>query len=138
MVRMNTDRHKRLQRPTSMFSAAMLWLAAVMSVLGGAQSVSPLDFASASQSAPNAARSGDVPAQRSTAQSTSLRFALLSEHALEAASVSGFDGHDPAVLPEFELGLPVQLAAHGDAVVAAVSAPASTTGFRARAPPILA
>ncbi len=135
---MNPDRHTRLQRPTSILSAAMLWLAAVMSVLGGGQGAALLDLPASGQSAPNAARSGDVPAQRSTAQSTSLRFALASEHALEAASVSGFDGHDPALLPEVELGFTAQLAAHGDAFVAAVATSASTTGFRARAPPILA
>lgn len=132
------DRHTRLQRPTSILSAAMLWLAAVMSVLGGGAGSAPLDRPMAGQPAPNAVRSGAVPTQRSTAQSTSLRFALLSEHALEAASVSGFDGHEPALAPQLDLGLPVQLAAHGDKRVASLSTPAPATGFRARAPPILA
>jgi len=138
MTPMNPDRHTRLQRPTSMLSAAMLWLAAVMSVFGGNVGGVPLDRPVAGQPAHNAARSGALPTQRSTAQSTSLRFALLSEHVLEANSVAGFDGHDPALAPEAGLVLPVQIAAHGEAFLAAVYIPTSTTGFRARAPPILA
>jgi hypothetical protein len=135
---MKPDRHRLLQRPTSILSAAMLWLAAIMSAVGGG--VSPLDLPGSGQSVSgqNSARSGTVPAQRSTAQSTSLRFVLSSEHALEAASVSGFDGHDPALTPEIALDLPVWLAAHGERRVASVSTPASAAGFRARAPPILA
>jgi hypothetical protein len=135
---MSPDRHTRLQRPTSILSAAMLWLAAVMSVLGGGQVVSPLDLPTSGQSAPNAARSGAVPTQRSTAQSTSLRFALLSEHVLEATSAAGFDGHDPALAPQLELHIPALSAADGEQRATAISVPAPPAGFRARAPPILA
>jgi hypothetical protein len=116
----------------------MLWLAAVMSVLGGGVGGAPLDRPMAGQPAPDATRSGAIPTQRSTAQSTSLRFALLSEHALEAATASGFDGHAPALAPAIALDLPVWLVAHGEKIAAAIATPASTTGFRARAPPILA
>lgn len=134
---MNPDRHRRLQRPTSILSAAMLWLAAVMSAVG-VQGVSPLDLPGSASSVQSSARSGAIPVQRSTAQSTSLRFALLSEHALEAATASGYDGHAPALAPAIALDLPVWLVAHGEEIAAAIATPASTTGFRARAPPILA
>lgn len=135
---MSPQPHKARQRPTHILSAAMLWLAAVLSLAAGVQQVVPLDVGQSRQASSNAARAGDVPAQRSTAPSLQSCLALLSERSLEALPASGFDGPEAAILPHLGLDLPVHAAGRGDSPLPSIALPARPAGFRARAPPILA
>ncbi len=116
----------------------VLWLAALLSAMAGAQPVAPLDIGEAGHAISDAARSGETPAQQSTAPSLQARLALLSERAIEAASSPGFDGPDSAVLPHLGLAVPLQRAALGDRPAASLAPPAGPVDVRARAPPILA
>lgn len=135
---MSPQPHKARQRPTHILSAAMLWLAAVLSLAAGVQQVVPLDLGQSRQASSGSARAGDLPAQRSTAPSLQSRLALLSERLLEALPASGFDGPEAAVLPDLGLDLPAHSAALGVTSLAVFALPARPAGFRARAPPILA
>ncbi len=135
---MNPQPHKARQRPSYILSAAMLWLTAVLSLAAGVQQVVPLDLGQSRQVSSDAARAGDLPAQRSTAANLQARLALLSERSLEALPASGFDGPETAVLPTFGFDLPLYAAARGDSPHPAITLPAYAAGFRARAPPILA
>lgn len=135
---MSPQPHKARQRPTRILSAAMLWLAAVLSLAAGVQQVVPLDLGQSRQASSDAARAGDLPAQRSTAASLQSRLALLSERALEALPASGFDGPDTAVLPHLGLDLPAHIAAQGHKPLESFALQARPANVRARAPPILA
>nr|WP_295464588.1 hypothetical protein [Mesorhizobium sp.] len=135
---MNQLPHTARQRPTHILSAAVLWLAAMLSLAAGVQQVVPLDLGQSRQVSSDAARAGDLPAQRSTAANLQTRLALLSERALEALSAAGFDGPETAVLPTLGLDLPLYAAARGDSPLPSITLPARAAGFRARAPPILA
>lgn len=135
---MSPQPHKARQRPTYILSAAMLWLAAILSLAAGVQQVVPLDLGQSRQASSDAARAGDLPAQRSTAANLQARLALLSERSLEALPASGFDGPETAVLPDLGLDLQAYSAALGVTSLAVFALPAHAAGFRARAPPILA
>ena len=135
---MKPQPHKARPAPTHLLSAVMLWLAAVLTLGAGIQQVAPLDAGQTGAASTGAARSGDLPLQRSTAPSVQMRMALLTERALEAVPVSGLDGPDPAIVPDIRLDLPALRAAHGGVSFPSFHLSALASSFRARAPPILA
>lgn len=115
----------------------MLWLVAILTLGAGVQQVVPLDAGQTGAASTGAARSGDLPVQRSTAPSAQMRMVLLTERALEAVSAAGFDGPEPAVVPDVRFDLPALRAAHGAVSLASFDLSPRSSGFRARAPPIL-
>ena len=133
---MNLQPHKPRPRPTQLLSALMLWLSAVMSVAAGIQQVAPLQL-NVSRHAAGDARSGDLPTQRSTAPNLQSRQALLLERVLATPS-SGFDGHDAVLVADLRLGHPTGRAAEAGATLVRLVLAPLPSGFRARAPPILA
>lgn len=134
---MNPHKQAPAHRLRHIASALMLWLVALLSVSAGVQPAVSLDLAPTGQAA-DAARSVDLPIQRSTAASLQSRVALVSERAFEALPATGFDGPDAAILPHQQN----RLSAPGADLCAPVPAPFALggriVGFRARAPPILA
>ena len=114
----------------------MLWLVAILTLGAGVQQIVPLDAGQTGAST-GAARSGDLPVQRSTAPSAQMRMVLVTERALEAVSAAGFDGPEPAVVPGVRFDLPARRAAHGVASLVSFDLSPRPSGFRARAPPIL-
>lgn len=135
---MNVQRPIPARTPRQLASALMLWLATLLSVAAGVQPVAPPDLAQVRQMSADAARAGDLPAQRSTEASLQARLALVSDRALEAVAASGDDGPDAALPKHPDPVLPADRAAQGDRPLAAFARAALPAGFRARAPPILA
>lgn len=133
---MSDHPHSPARRPTHLASAVLVWLAALLS-FGGLGPSAQIDTAAPRAAATDAARAGDLPTQRSTAPSLQNRL-LLVEAAVESASGSDYDGHDPVLPVDTALDLSAHRPAHAGPPASPSATVARVAGFLARAPPILA
>ena len=137
-ARMDPQRHLPPLRPRPIASALLIWLAALLSVAAGIQPAAPPDLARTIQASSAAARSGDLPIQRSKAANLQPRVAVLTARGGAVLPAFGNDGSNAALLPYFAVDLPPYRAAIGRQAPPAALRTAPAAGFRARAPPILA
>ena len=129
--------HIPAEGPKQFASALMLWLVALL-LAAAAQPAASFNAPIINGMSIDAARSGDLPVHRSIAAGMQSRVALMSERAREASPASGFEGPDAALVPDVDLVLPVHRTAIGSSTSGIHSLTWRASGYRARAPPILA